>query len=364
MESNSRNRLLYFIEQSRIEASKLDRLNNESPVYSREQNERIYRYKQVLDQLEEYLQRSNENQSLDMTNFDKVANEVSKEWKSLAETEKLIQSHNAETMILDKVLVAENEYLIDKKKEGKYFSYIEKISNTSRQLDNRITNILSGCLNQKYSRNFTHTGEKLNDNYDSIDLDKTNKDKKKEILGEYNTLGKKCFDFRKEKKSVQQEERFNELFQLIDGVNRELISFDYSNDYLHQLNKLSDQLNMQKNGEIGLEDVQKQRDQLIWEMEQFKENIVKVKNDYLVSETIANVNKTKEQVAKMKEMGSDVELIDRYSQYTNAHLDNLQNTAEQMHYLNKEELLQEIGNIKTENQDFQKEVKQQRNQEQ
>ena len=68
----------------------------------------------------------------------------------------------------------------------------------------------------------------------------------------------------------------------------------------------------------------------IWEMGQLKEHIANAKNEILISETIANVNKTKEQVVKMKEMGYDIELIDIYSKYTNAHLDNLQNAAEQI----------------------------------
>ena len=366
MESNARYNLLAKVEETRDYLKRLTDWN--SDFGNDKLSEEIFKYRNALEFIDKYAQQSNENKSLDMENFNKVFDEVVKELDNLSETEKIIHTNNAETMILDKVLLAESLYF-ENKTEDNFFSRVEKISNTCKQLDVGNLKKLSAYLDKQYLKNFPHTDEKLKDDYSASKLDKTSKDKTKEIIEETKTLAGKITVFKQESQSILQEERYNELLQLMNAVNEEFNSIGtqkkYDDNVLHNLKQKAEGLVTQKiNGEINLEDAQKQRDQLIWEMEQFKENVVKAKNEILISETIANVNKTKTQLAAMKEMGINVELIELYSAFTNAHLDNLQNAAEQMHYLNKEELLQEIGNIKTENKAFQQEVEQQRNQEQ
>ena len=359
----NRNRLLSFIEESRIAATKLDLSNEKAPVYSKEQHERIFDYKKVLDQIENYVQNSKEYESLDMTNFNQTKEDLSKEIKNFYEARLTTYKNNSNIMILDKVFVAENDYL-ENKNEDKFLSRIEKITNTSKFLDNNKLNALSAYINREYSQKFKHTGERLSDDYTQIHLNESNKTKTEELFAEISVLSDKCNKINQETQQFQQEEKNRKLLQLIDGVNGELISFDYNNNYLHNLSKLAEELNTQRsNGDINLEDAQKQRDQLIWEMKQAKENVLNLKNEILISETIANVNKTKEQLAKFKEIGTNADLWYVYSAFIGSHLDDLQQTTEQMHYLNKDELLKDIANIKQDNSKFGVQMEQNRDKE-
>jgi len=364
MESGTRYRLLSFVEKSRDYAKMIETKNNESPFYDSEQHARIFKYKKVLERIEEYVQKSAINDSLDMTNYNQAYTEISEEIKSFYDSQLVTYKNNAETMILEKALIAEKDY-IENKKEDKFFSRIEKITNTSKQLNVENLKKISTYFDWKYSQNFKHTGEKLNDDYTQIQLDETNKSKIDDLFENVRVLSEKCNEFSQGTKSVQQEEVDGIILQLMDAVNGEIVSQNYDENYLFKLSSFVEELEAQKiNDNINLEDAQKLRDQLIWEMKQAKYEVSKLKNDILVSETIANINKTKEQLSRTKEMGGEVELWYVYSAFIEAHLTGLEETAEQMQYLNKDELMQEIKNIKTENTEFKRAMEQNENKEQ
>ena len=361
MGNNIRYNLLAKVEETRDYLIKLSQWNNfENDEISGE----ISKFREALEFIEHYAQQNKENESLDITNYKQAANELVRECKGLSEIYAFIYGNNAETMILDKALLTEKLYL-ENKNEDKFLLRIQKISKTCKQLDVGNLKKLSAYFDVQYLKNFQNTGEKLTDDYSRIFLDEKTKIKDEEIYNDYKRLEVKCGKFEQETKSVQQDEKDDKLLQLFNIANEQFKKVgtrDYNFDALNNLKKFAEQLVVQEiNGDINLEDAQKQRDQLICEMEQLKENISNLKNEILINETIANVNKTKTQLAKMKEIGSEVEMMVVYSAFTNAHLDNLQNATEQMHYLNKEELLQEIINIKQENAEFEQKVKQQNN---
>ena len=217
MESSTRYKILSKVEETRDFLRGLQNKleNQEDNEDNNDSISEIYKFKKALEWVEQYVQRSKENESLDLTNFNQEIEELSKEEKNLKEAQLLTFQNNAETMILDKVLTTEIHYL-KYKKEDMYFSRIEKISNTSKQLDNGILKVLAKCIDEKYSQNYKNTGERLIDDYTQIQLTEKYKLNLDCVLKEISELKFICNDFIEETQQVPKEDRDNELLKLIN----------------------------------------------------------------------------------------------------------------------------------------------------